>query len=100
MIRPELEPGDDPRIVAGRKLGNPRGDPRVFVLRIGDDVGIAPGARRQDPGRLLVRVAEGVQTRPPLGTEQEVPRGELLLALEIAEGWPAAEDEEHLLGAV
>src|SRR6476619_7198675 len=41
IVRPihvELEPRDDPRIVPGRKLGNPRGDPGVVVLRIGDDV--------------------------------------------------------------
>src|SRR5437763_400669 len=68
IVRPthlEVEPGDDSGVAAGRKLGNPRGHPGVVVLRVGDDVGIAPGAHREDPRRLGVRVAEGVPARSP-----------------------------------
>ena len=53
-----------------------------------------------NPGRLAVRVAKGVQAGTSLGTEQEVAGSELLLAVQVAEDRAAAEDEEHLLGAV
>src|SRR5689334_21325263 len=75
-IHVEVEPRDDSGVVAGGKLGNPRRDPGVVVLRVGDDVGIAPGAHCEDPGRLVVRVAEGVQARPSLRAEQVVARSE------------------------
>ena len=42
----------------------------------------------------------GVQAGPPLGTEDEVAGGELLFALHGSEHGTAAEDEEHLFGAV
>ena len=47
-----------------------------------------------------MRVAEGVQAGASFRTEQEVAGGELLLAFQVAADDAAAEDEEHLLGAV
>src|SRR6478736_239754 len=69
-VHVEVEPGDDARIVAGRKLRDLRGDPGVALLRIGDDVRITPCAHGQDPGRLAVRIAEGMQAGTSLGTEE------------------------------
>src|SRR5579884_3694549 len=99
-VHPEPEPGDDAGVVPAGKVGIPRGDPGVLVLGVGDDVGKATRADPEDPGRLVVRVAVGVQACAPLRREDEVAGGELLFALGCPEDGASTEDEEHLLGPV
>ena len=75
-------------------------DPCVPVLRVGDDIGEAACADREDAGGLVGVVLERVHPSTPVRAEDDVARRELLFARRVAERRPSADDEEHLLGAV
>src|SRR5262249_35401437 len=87
-----VEAGDNARIAFGLAVGIPSRDPRVAVFGIGDDVGEAPGAHREQPNWFVSRIAERVQPGPAFRAEDEVPRGELLSAVQIPEHRAAAEN--------
>src|SRR5581483_6029996 len=102
LLDRDLEAGDDAGVATLReqlRIGIAGRDPRVAVLGVGNHVGEAPRADREELDRLLRRVAERVEPGPPLRAEDEVARSERLLAVPVPERRPAAEDEEHLLGS-
>src|SRR5262245_62170669 len=88
LLDRDLEPGDDAGIaplcdevgvgIAGRH-------PCVSVFGVGDHVREAPGTDREKLDGLIGRVAERVQPGPSLRAEDEVPRGQRLLAVLVPE---------------
>jgi hypothetical protein len=88
LLDRDLEAGDDSRVAASREqlgIGIAGRHPCVSVLGIGDHVGEAPGADREDLSGFLRRVAERVQSGTSLGAEDEVARSQLLFAVLVPE---------------
>src|SRR5215204_4897724 len=102
LLDRDLEARNDARVAAFRDqlgVGIAGRNPCISVFGVGDDVGEAPGADREDPSGFFVGVAERVESCTSLGAEDEIARSQLLFAVLVPEEGTTAEDEEHLLGA-
>jgi hypothetical protein len=97
----EVETGDDARIVPGREAREPAWRPRRSCPR-------GMRRRRDNSPALMARIRAGsscgllkaCKPARPSGQKRKSPEASSSLPFQVAEDGAAAEDEEHLLGAV